>query len=72
LKKGALVEITGQLSARAYLSGADEPKASLNIHADLIKIHTTGNGMSVDAEGKINTGGGAAAEITEPVDDLPF
>ncbi len=67
-----MVEITGQLSARAYLSGADEPKASLNIHADLIKIHTTGNGMSVDAEGKINTGGGAAAEITEPVDDLPF
>lgn len=72
LKKGVLVEINGQLTARAYQSVQGEPKASLNIHVDLIRIHTTGNGMSVDAAGNIQNGGGTAVEITEPIDDLPF
>ena len=72
LKKGALVEVTGQLTANAYQSLQGEPKASLNVHADLIRIHTTGNGMSVDTEGNLQNGSDSAEKITEPVDDLPF
>ena len=38
LRKGALVEVTGRISATAYLVGT-EPKASLNCHVEAIKIH---------------------------------
>ena len=38
LTKGSIVEISGRLFVRAYLSG-NEPKASLNCHVAHIKIH---------------------------------
>jgi single-strand DNA-binding protein len=39
LKKGVLVEITGRLSVKAYLSAGGMAKASLNCYVSNIKIH---------------------------------
>jgi len=39
LTKGSLVEITGRLSINAYTDMHGHAKASLNCHADTIKIH---------------------------------
>jgi single-strand DNA-binding protein len=39
LIKGSLVEIAGRLSVNAYTSMQGEAKASLNCHADSIRIH---------------------------------
>ena len=72
LTKGSLVELFGRISVNAYTDAKGEAKASLNFHVNNIKIHSSGgNAISVDGNGKLQTTG-AAGEITEPVDDLPF
>lgn len=72
LTKGSLVELFGRISASAYTDLKGEPKASLNLHVNNIKIHSTGgSGVSVNESGKLQTTG-APAGITEPIDDLPF
>jgi single-strand DNA-binding protein len=63
LKKGSLVELVGGLTVTAYSDLKGNPKASLNFHVDSITIHQTPK-----AEIAIP----APADITEPVDDLPF
>ena len=69
LKKGALVEITGRLNANAWIDLKGDAKASVNVHADTIKIHATGKSETVvSKEGSLQP----ATGITEPVDDLPF
>lgn len=67
LKKGALVEVEGRLSADAYTGKDGTVKASLNCHVNTIKIHA----WPKDSEAK--------ATVQEPVtadagadDDLPF
>jgi single-strand DNA-binding protein len=63
LTKGSLVEIAGRLSVNAYISMQGEAKASLNCHADSIKIHQ---------HAKMD-GTKSASSEKEPVqDDLPF
>jgi len=69
LTKGALVEINGRISINAYLSKDGEPTASLNCHVNNIVIHQSGSGITVDGNGQLQT---SPAEITEPIDDLPF
>lgn len=72
LTKGSLVELFGRISANAYTDLKGEAKASLNFHVNNIKIHLSGgNSVAVDGNGKLQSTG-AAAEITETVDDLPF
>ena len=71
LSKGSLVELFGRISANAYTDLKGEAKASLNFHVNNIKIHTSGSGVSLNCNGKLQTTG-AANEITEPVEDLPF
>lgn len=67
LTKGTLVELSGRVSANAWTNAQGEAKASLNFHADKIKLH-----------GSSRKQNGAAATVTaEPVpagadDDLPF
>lgn len=39
LTKGSLVEVVGRLSVTAYTTMEGDAKASLNCHADSIKIH---------------------------------
>lgn len=61
LKKGCLVEVAGGLTVNPYNDMEGKAKASLNFHVDVITIHQTKSPMV-----------SAPAEITEPVDDLPF
>ena len=69
LTKGTLVECFGRISVNAWTNAEGEAKASLNFHVNSIKLH-----------GKANRAGNAAAtettpdaaEITEPLEDLPF
>ena len=77
LLKGSIVEVSGRMYVRAYMSNNNEPKASLNLHCNSIKVHgTTGKkeGESTDAANEeqpqvqIET----ISAITEPAEDLPF
>ncbi|HRB71475.1 MAG TPA: single-stranded DNA-binding protein [Flavobacterium sp.] len=42
LTKGALVELTGRVSARAWTGSDGQAKASLNFHTSNIKLHHNG------------------------------
>jgi len=68
LKKGALVEINGRVSVNAYNDMEGNAKASLNFHVNSITIHQFPKGEG----GKAVTAVSSPAEITEPIDDLPF
>ena len=71
LTKGALVEIVGRVTTNAWIDLKGEARASINVHADTIKIHSTGKSNTVvNKEGALQPAG--AAVLTEPVDDLPF
>jgi single-strand DNA-binding protein len=62
LKKGALVEMEGRAYLNAYNDMQDEPKASLNLHVNTIKIHGTAK----------QTEPAATAEPAGVTEDLPF
>ena len=62
LTKGAIVELEGRLSINAYTIG-DEAKATLQAHINTIKLHAKGTGVAEEV---------APADITKPVEDLPF
>ena len=64
LRKGAIVTVSGRVYANAYNDLQGNAKASINCHASEIKlVHSKKMEATVTA---------AAAEITEPVEDLPF
>ncbi len=65
LNKGTLVEVQGRVSVNAWKNAEGEAKASLNFHVNSIKLHGKSNAASKETIP-------AAAEITEPIDDLPF
>ncbi len=65
ITKGSLVEVYGRISVSAWTNLKGEAKGSLNFHVNNIKLHGKGN-----AEAKESIP--APADITEPVDDLPF
>ena len=70
LTQGTLVELTGRVSARAWVDKDGEPKSGLNFHTSQIKLHGGGRKLetvqdTVQAENKRLT-----AQRTE--DDLPF
>jgi len=74
LTKGTLVELTGRVSARAWIGGDGEAHAALNFHTSNIKLH--GGGRRTEQEAGNN------ANATVPAtngnnnggdkDDLPF
>ncbi|RXK87010.1 single-stranded DNA-binding protein [Filimonas effusa] len=66
LKKGVLVEITGRVGTQAYSSKDGTAKAALTLTVQNIKLHgKPANSTKNEAET-------APANITEPIDDLPF
>lgn len=65
LKKGAIVTISGRIYPRAYSDMEGHPKASINCHANKIQII---HFAKTNAKDSIPD----SADITEPVDDLPF
>ena len=81
LTKGTLIEVNGRLSVNAYVNLSGEAVGNIHFHVDKFKLHGGGSGR-LDATGtETNTAGTTprrttkaqpAAEITEPMDDLPF
>ncbi len=69
LTKGTLVEVYGRVSVNAWTNAEGEAKASLNFHVNSIKLHGKANAATNAATKETVP---AAAEITEPIDDLPF
>lgn len=65
LTKGTLVELQGRISVSAWMNKDGEAKGSIDFHVNSIKLHGRGN---IEIVPVVKT----AAEITEPVDDLPF
>lgn len=65
LTKGTLVECFGRVSVNAWNNAQGEAKASLNFHVNSIKLHGKSNAGTKEPVP-------AAAEITEPLEDLPF
>ncbi|MBS1918270.1 MAG: single-stranded DNA-binding protein [Bacteroidetes bacterium] len=62
LKKGSLVEMEGRAYLNAYNDMQGEPKASLNLHVNTIKIH----GTTKPAEAA------ASVQTSNAGEDLPF
>ena len=67
LTKGTLVELNGRISANTYVNNQGETKASLNFHANSIKLH--GKPSAEKTESIPETVGAATAEDG---DALPF
>lgn len=66
LTKGLLVELTGRVSARAWLAADGEPRAGLNFHTSNIKPLAGGKKAETMQDSK-ETKGDNLAE-----DDIPF
>ena len=69
LTKGTLVELTGRVSTRAWVSKDGEARAGLNFHTSNIKLHG-GSRKTETTQATDNNKGKVKAEQTE--DDLPF
>ncbi|MBP4142088.1 single-stranded DNA-binding protein [Flavobacterium sp. P4023] len=70
LTKGALVELTGRVSTRAWTAKHGELRASLNFHTATIKLH--GGGKKTDNLLDISDQEKRKVTEHETVDDLPF
>lgn len=65
LRKGTLVEVSGRIFVTAYTDMDGNAKASLNCHANSIKIHSYGKEVEV-------IGAPAETSTEDKKDDLPF
>ena len=64
LKKGAIVTVTGRIFPRAYLNLQGDPKATINCFASDIKlVHAKKQEQLIEQQ---------SAELTEPLENLPF
>jgi len=76
LTQGALVELTGRISARAWTGNDGEPRAGLNFNASNIKLH--GGGKKSEGAQAVKTGQTAEqgenkkVTVKEPEDEMPF
>ncbi|TKK66358.1 single-stranded DNA-binding protein [Ilyomonas limi] len=74
LLKGTIVEVSGRMYIRAYIGTDNEPKASLNLHCNSIKVHGSsskkqhGNSEEAKPEAPVEN---MVAQM-EPEDDIPF
>jgi single-strand DNA-binding protein len=65
LKKGTLVELSGRIGVNAWTNAEGEAKASLTFHVNNLKLH---GGVAAAIKEKVTD----AADVTEPMEDLPF
>jgi single-strand DNA-binding protein len=70
LTKGALVELTGRVSTRAWTANNGELRAGLNFHTATIKLH--GSNKKIEHTQATVKQENTKSIIQEPVDDLPF
>lgn len=61
LLKGSLVEVSGRVSANAWTNADGEPKASLSLHVDRIKLH-----------GKVSGSNTTGANTEPATNETPF
>ncbi|MGN6264547.1 MAG: single-stranded DNA-binding protein [Ginsengibacter sp.] len=69
LTKGTLVELTGRVSAKAWIGGDGEAHAALNFHTSQIKLYGGGRRTETEAGG---SGSNTAVPANNGNDDLPF
>ncbi|MBR9776258.1 MAG: single-stranded DNA-binding protein [Cytophagales bacterium] len=69
LTKGSLVELTGRVSTRAWVSKDGEPRAGLNFHTSQIKLHG-GSRKAETVQATAQSESNNTKQETE--DDLPF
>ena len=69
LTKGTLVELTGRVSARAWIDGDGEAHAALNFHTSQIKLYGGGKRTETVAGSNSNN---SIAPANKGNDDLPF
>ncbi len=69
LTKGTLVELTGRVSARAWIGGDGEVHAALNFHTSQIQLYGGGKRTETVAGGNSNN---SIAPANKGNDDLPF
>jgi len=65
LTKSTLVQLSGRIGVNTWINTEGEAKASLTFHVNTIKLHGKGNAASKESIP-------AAANIAEPIEDLPF
>ena len=70
LNKGALVELTGRVSARAWTATNGELKSCLNFHTSTIKLH--GGSKKIEFTQGITKQDNIKIITPEPAEDLPF
>ena len=70
LTTGALVELSGRVSSRAWIGKDGEIKSGLNFYTSQIKLHSGGQKTGAENEPALNTNTNVFAEETD--DDLPF
>ncbi|WP_417355464.1 single-stranded DNA-binding protein [Flavobacterium sp.] len=70
LTKGSLVELTGRVSARAWLNKEGEARSGLNFHTSQIKLHSGGRKAETSADTPQQDKQGKPSG--EDKDDLPF
>jgi single-strand DNA-binding protein len=70
LTTGALVELSGRISSRAWIGKDGEIKSGLNFHTSQIKLHSGGQKVEAENEPALNTNTNVFAGETD--DDLPF
>lgn len=70
LTKGTLVELSGRVSPRAWVSKDGEPKAGLNFHTSQIKLHGASKRVEPVQATEQSEHSSIAEQGTE--DDLPF
>ena len=70
LTKGTLVELTGRVSTRAWVSKDGEARAGLNFHTSNIKLHGGSRRTETVQATAQSESNGFTAQATE--DDLPF
>ncbi|MES1225384.1 MAG: single-stranded DNA-binding protein, partial [Bacteroidota bacterium] len=64
LSKGSLVELNGRISVKAFMTGNNEARASLNCHVNDVRIHQFGKRSEQISATTPST--------VAPPDDLPF
>jgi single-strand DNA-binding protein len=68
--KGALVELTGRVSTRAWTASNGELRSSLNFHTSTIKLHWVSK--KIEHAQAIVKQENTKIMMQEPINDLPF
>ncbi|MBS1532550.1 MAG: single-stranded DNA-binding protein [Bacteroidetes bacterium] len=71
LRKGAVVQINGRVSARAYMTNTGDATASLNLHANRIEVLSYAQEKAGTSKPKAKPEG-AGKKNNNEADDLPF